>query len=859
MRISLRSSLETAAYSVLLLACTSLFACGDDEKDGDDDPRDDRRDVTLIPDVSDAGDPGRDVPAPSDATPDAELDGAADVDDDDAQSDVLADAAADVGSLCGNGDADDGEECDDGNLTDGDGCDATCVRETSLFCAPCALNSECNGSGDLCVDGGCALDCSDWDCPLGSACEDVAFGSQTLRQCVPASGSCFPSEDCGNGLDDDGNGRVDCDDAACALDVRCGPGTAEDCGNLRDDDGDGLIDCGDGDCDDSPLCVPGDEQCANGLDDDGDGLIDCGDGDCADSPLCVPGEEQCANGLDDDGDGLIDCGDGDCAETAACESGAGLCDEPATVVVGSQTGSTTEGESRTATTGFCGGAGPEVALTFVAPESRTYCADTFGSSFDTVLSIRTACALAATEEHCNDDTGGTASQIEFRAIAGESLTLVLDGFGGFDFGPYTLNIVADVCSGGTGGGTEICDNGFDDDGDFLRDCEDSDCADEPACAPPESACLSATTATLGAQSTDIPSGESTHTGTCAGDGAERVWTFTPATTGDFCATTAGSDYDTVLYVRSDCENSASELACNDDSGGQQSRLTFPGVAGVALSIFTDSYGLSGGGSATLTITAGGCTAPGVELCDNGFDDDDDGDIDCEDFGCRGDDACPEICDNDVDDDGDFSTDCRDDDCADDPACIESLCDDGLDNDGDFWRDCDDTDCDDDPACIESLCDDGLDNDGDFWRDCDDTDCDDDPACEPLPDPCSVAQAAAIGAQGGEFTAEDSQYGASCRSAGDGGEEQVWEFSADSAGLYCVDTVGSDMDTVLSVRGVCSDQASELACNDDQSGGGTTSQVEVDLEAFQPVWLIVDTFSVLVAGDYTLNIASGACP
>lgn len=47
----------------------------------------------------------------------------------------------------------------------------------------------------------------------------------------------------------------------------------EDCYNGIDDDGDGLIDCADPDCD----CT---EICDNGIDDDGDGLVDADDPDC---------------------------------------------------------------------------------------------------------------------------------------------------------------------------------------------------------------------------------------------------------------------------------------------------------------------------------------------------------------------------------------------------------------------------------------------------------------------------------------------------------------------------------------------------------------------------------------------------
>jgi len=51
-------------------------------------------------------------------------------------------------------------------------------------------------------------------------------------------------EICGNGRDDDGDGRVDCADEACASDPACRAREilAEDCGNCRDDDGDGLVD-----------------------------------------------------------------------------------------------------------------------------------------------------------------------------------------------------------------------------------------------------------------------------------------------------------------------------------------------------------------------------------------------------------------------------------------------------------------------------------------------------------------------------------------------------------------------------------------------------------------------------------------
>ena len=66
----------------------------------------------------------------------------------------------------------------------------------------------------------------------------------------------------------------------------------------------------------------------------------------------------------------------------------------------------------------------------------------------------------------------------------------------------------------------------------------------------------------------------------------------------------------------------------------------------------DADPVSGGGT-----TGGGS---GSENCTNGFDDDGDGYVDCNDFDCRGDVACPgEICDDGVDNDGDSYVDCDD--------------------------------------------------------------------------------------------------------------------------------------------------------------------------------------------------------
>ena len=80
------------------------------------------------------------------------------------------------------------------------------------------------------------------------------------------------------------------------------------CGDGIDNDGDGLTDCQEATCQSQPNC--GVEICNDGIDNDGDGLIDCQDRDnCGASTLC---ENDCGNGVDDDGDGFFDYYDGDC-------------------------------------------------------------------------------------------------------------------------------------------------------------------------------------------------------------------------------------------------------------------------------------------------------------------------------------------------------------------------------------------------------------------------------------------------------------------------------------------------------------------------------------------------------------------
>ena len=140
---------------------------------------------------------------------------------------------------------------------------------------------------------------------IASRIDDVLTAGWSVGDLVMAGGAPpTPSEDCSNGLDDDGDNLVDCNDPDCQVDA----------------DGDGWTTC-DGDCNDGDASVyPGATEVCDGVDNDCNGQIDEGfdndndgwttcDGDCDDTDASInPGApEDCDDGLDNDCDGTVDC------------------------------------------------------------------------------------------------------------------------------------------------------------------------------------------------------------------------------------------------------------------------------------------------------------------------------------------------------------------------------------------------------------------------------------------------------------------------------------------------------------------------------------------------------------------------
>ncbi|MCA9526625.1 MAG: hypothetical protein KC549_10060 [Myxococcales bacterium] len=529
--------------------------------------------------------------------------------------------------FCGDGIVQDGEKCDDGPMNADDRPDAC---RTTCTLAAC---------GDGVVD-------------RGESCDEGRTPSCHRNDCLPTCR--IPG--CGNGRLQPSLGET-CDDG----NTLSGDGCRANCQ---------VEVCGDG------ILDPG-EECEPDL--SWDCLADC----------TYPRPEDCTNGEDDDRDGLVDCDDPDCRWRWECVERL----DPLTCPdqdLGDFVG-TIEGDTRAATNDMrvpCLGAGVarDVAYAWTAPGAGTWAFDTAGSPYDTALFALTGCEGAVLA--CNDDWYGLQSHLELDLEAGQSIVLVVSGYGDAS-GPYQLTIAP----------FEACENGRDDDGDGLVDCDDPACQLHPACWRPEICDNGVDDNGNGLTDCDDPD--------CRG---------TP-----------------MCWVEEICDNGVDD---NDNGATDCEEATCFGAHPACIEICDNGLDDNRDGLADcddpLCMFQPPCSGP--EVC---FDDNGDGQVTCEDRSCMASDpACwpqGEICGDGLDNDGNGLWDCDDPACWGTPDCgpppVGEDCLDGLDNDGNGLVDCEDPACVWWPHCqdVGERCGDGWDNDGNGLADCAD------PACAGLPE------------------------------------------------------------------------------------------------------------------------------
>ncbi len=207
-----------------------------------------------------------------------------------------------------------------------------------------------------------------------------------------------------------------------------------------------------------------------------------------------------------------------------------------------------------------------------APEAGVYRFDTVGSGFDTILRLLSGCPDGSeTELACNDDIalGNLRSQVEREFAADEEALVVVEGFDGVAAGDYQVNVTK-LLSGcpndempATATGMEVFSGQIDDHADDLANATD---------------------------------------GCTRGGAADVVLRWTAPSAGDWVIDTAGSEFDTVLYVKESCE-ADTDLACNDDvaSGDQSSRVTVSLTAGQTIFVVVEAFSAGARGRYVVNV------------------------------------------------------------------------------------------------------------------------------------------------------------------------------------------------------------------------------------------------------------------
>jgi hypothetical protein len=135
---------------------------------------------------------------------------------------------------------------------------------------------------------------------------------------------------------------------------------------------------------------------------------------------------------------------------------------------------------------------------------------------------------------------------------------------------------------------EICNDGVDNDGDDLTDCEDDDCASDCA-AEIGAACGAAVSATT-AQSGDTTGGTSLFAASCTGGAGalEDIYSYAASQSG-YLRLTLDSATDQGIYVRSACDDATTELGCVDAVASGIEQLFVEVTSGQSYDIFVDGY------------------------------------------------------------------------------------------------------------------------------------------------------------------------------------------------------------------------------------------------------------------------------
>jgi hypothetical protein len=354
--------------------------------------------------------------------------------------------------------------------------------------------------------------------------------------------------------------------------------------------------------------------------------------------------EVCHNGVDDDRNGLVDCQDLACLMDPACLTSQCIPD----VSLGSLV---VDGPPRSVTVDTRGMpdrlhptcAGRSTAgdrtIAFSLPEAAgVHIAYSQGGGGDHVFALfqqpPPGLACDTSQLSCTYP-GSPVGELATPQRPAGNYILVLKGVGPMQEGSLNLRI-----SAFKNRRIEICGNGTDDDGNQLIDCEDPACFGVGNCTP--SSCVPDTD--LGELSwgqrksvrVDVASGVNLYQTTCGhGNGKERVVRVTltqPMALGIECTETGSHVLQLAQHVDPLDACDAHRMTCADPSVLPFGcNFAFPNLQAGRYNIIVEAFQSGGEGGVNLSVV--GLQESIREICDNGVDDDNDGDVDCGDRKC----------------------------------------------------------------------------------------------------------------------------------------------------------------------------------------------------------------------------------
>ena len=355
--------------------------------------------------------------------------------------------------------------------------------------------------------------------------------------------------------------------------------------------------------------------------------------------------EICNNGKDDDGNGLIDCADLACAMAANCTQTICAADlTVGTLVVGdppkTATFNTTNTSNRYHPT--CAGAstGNDYAVKFTLPTTSNILLQwSETGTANHIISIYQAPPIGqacdSIQQTCYDPSGLTGGEVAFRSRAAGDYIMIFKSLGPLDNGTMHISLSAFADRN-----IEICNNGIDDDGDGLIDCNDPDCFGVLGCGAP----LCVPTFDLG----DFSWGTSKHVNinttmaqniystTCgAGTGKEQVVRLNitePMALGFNCTETGSHVLQLSAQINPLDACDANNFNCADPSILPFGcNFAMPDLQPGEYNVIVEAF--QSGSEGTVSLTLSGIQETVSEICNNGIDDDMDGFTDCADLKC----------------------------------------------------------------------------------------------------------------------------------------------------------------------------------------------------------------------------------